>query len=151
MSMDSDFDFSFAPSETLFGARAIKLDTGNEGKCYLGSRNSPCIGISVPGTDFAPGMIGNTVGPLPLATTTDGTNACVFGIGRRCLWEVDPNFAGQVHPGDLLISWDSGYARPATPTGAWNQWVLAMALSFTSGNYCANVKIMVFPWAPTGS
>ena len=149
--MDSDFDFSFAPSETIYGARAIKLNTAVQKGCYLGSRNSPCIGISVPGTEYAPGMLGYTTGPLAVATVGGSPEVAVYGEGRRCLWEVDSGYAGQVHPGDLLVSYDSGTARPATPTGPWNQWVLAISLSFASGGYCADVKVTIFPWAPTGS
>jgi hypothetical protein len=151
MAMDTDSDFSLNPSETIYGGRAIKLDTVTQDNCYLGSRNSPCIGISVTGTEFAPGMIGSTTGPLPAAQVGDNSKVAVYGLGRRCLWEVDPNYGGQVKPGDLCVSYDSGYLRPATPSGPWNQWVLAISTSFASGGYCANVKIMIFPWAPTGS
>jgi hypothetical protein len=149
--MDIDLDFSFSPSETIYGARAVKLDTVTQGGCYLGSKNAPCIGITPQQSEYAPGIAGNTAPPFILAQTGDNSKVSVYGEGRRCLWDVDPNFGGQVKPGDLLISWDSGYARPATATGAWNQWILAFALSFANGGQSVNAKITIFPWMPTGS
>ncbi len=160
--MDIDLDFSFAPSEIIYAARAIKLDTVTQGACYLGSLNSLCVGITPQQSDLAPGQIGNNAYPYvlavpqsnsayPFAPGGTGTEVPVYGPGRNCLWDVDPAFGGQIKPGDLCISSNSGYLTKAVPTGAWNQWVLAIARSFANANQSCNVKIVIFPWMPTGS
>ena len=158
MNMDQDLDFSFTPSGTIYGARAIKLDSVTQGGCYLGSKNSMCVGITPQQSEFAPGMIGNASLPYPLAEVAPSSlasgsqpNVPVYGPGRRCLIDIDPNFGGQVKPGDLIISSDSGYGTKATPTGPWNQWIIGIALSFANSGQSCNVKVVIFPWSPTGS
>lgn len=149
--MDIDLDFSFAPSGVVYGARAIKLDPATEGACFLGSLNSLCVGITPQQSEFAPGMIGNSTFPYILAQPGDNSNVPVYGPGRRCLIDIDPAFGGQIKPGDLIVSSNSGYGTKATPTGPWNQWVIGIALSFANGGQSCNVKVLIFPWAPTGS
>jgi hypothetical protein len=160
--MDDDFDFTFAPSAIVYGPRAIKLDPINEGYCYQGSKNSMCVGVSPQQTQNAPGMIGFSTNPLPLAVPqTDatypyvpggsGSLVPVYGPNRRCLIDVDPNFGGQIAPNDLVISSDSGYATKASPFGPWNQWIIGISLSFGSANQTVNIKVVIFPWSPTGS
>ena len=157
--MDIDLDFSLAPSGTIYAARAIKLDPANEGYCYLGSRNAPCIGITPQQSEYAPGMIGNTSTPFILAqpASSDGlasgseAKVPVYGPGRRCLIDIDPNFGGQIKPGDLVISSDSGYGTKASPFGPWNQWVIGIALTVANSGQSCNVKVVIFPWSPTGS
>lgn len=158
--MDIDLDYTFAPSGTIYGARAIKLDVANQGKCFLGSKNSMCVGITPQQSEYAPGMIGNQSTPFVLAQPQSsdsivpggsGSLVPVYGPGRRCLIDIDPNFGGQIAPGDLVISSDSGYGTKASPTGAWNQWIIGIALSFANGGQSCNVKVVIFPWSPTGS
>ena len=149
--MDIDLDFTFAPSGTIYGARAIKLDPVTQGGCYLGSQNSLCVGITPQQSEFAPGIAGNTTPPFILAKAGDNSKVPVYGEGRRCVIDVDPDFGGQIKPGDLVISGNSGYAIKATPTGAWNQWVIGIALSYANSGQSLNVKVVVFPWMPTGS
>lgn len=160
--MDIDLDYTFAPSEIIYGSRAIKLDTVNEGNCYLGSLNSLCIGVTPQQSELAPGQLGNNTTPFVLAVPPgnaaypfvpggSGPLVPVYGPGRRCLWDVDPSFGGQIKPGDLCISSNSGYLTKATPSGPWNQWVLAISTSFANSGQSCNVKIVIFPWMPTGS
>lgn len=160
--MDEDLDFSFAPSATVYGARAIKLDPVTQGNCYLGSRNSRCVGVSAQQSEIAPGQIGNNDTPFvlgqppgstgyPFVPGGSGPLIPVYGPCRRCLIDVDPSFAGQIAPDDLVISSDSGYATKASPFGPWNQWVIGIALSFAGGGQSLNVKVQIFPWSPTGS
>lgn len=158
--MDIDLDFSFQPSETIYGSRAIRQDPVNTGFCYLGQLNSRCMGISAQQSQVAPGMIGNQSTPFPLAAPQNSTSVFppgtyqevpVYGPGRRCLIDVDPNFGGQIAPNDLIISGNSGYATKATPTGPWNQWIIGIALSFANAGQSLNVKVVIFPWMPTGS
>lgn len=157
--MDEDFDFTFAPSGVVYGSRAIMLDTVTQGGCYLGGLNAPCIGITPQQSEYAPGMIGNNATPFPLAappasdvyTPGSVSTVPVYGAGRRCLIDIDPAFGGQIKPGDLVISSNSGYGTKATPTGAWNQWVIGIALSFANSGQSCNVKVTIFPWMPTGS
>ncbi len=149
--MDLDLDWSLAPSETIYAARAIMLDPANQDKCYLGTRNARCVGITPQASSDAPGLIGNNSYPYVLADTTSGANVSAYGPGRKCLFDVDNTFGGQVRPNDLLISYDAGLARPASVTGSWNQWIIAIALSFASGGQSCNVKVWIFPWLPTGS
>jgi hypothetical protein len=149
--MDIDLDFTFAPSGTIYGARAIKLDIVTQGGCYLGSYNSMCVGITPQQSQQAPGLVGNTTPPLVLADTTNGGNVPVYGPGRRCLIDVDPDYGGRIRPGDLIISSNSGYARRASPFGPWNQWIIGIALSFANSGQSLNVKVVIFPWSPTGS
>lgn len=160
--MDDDFDFTFAPSGIIYATRAIKLDPANQDYCYLGSANSMCVGVTPQQSQSAPGMIGNGSPPFPLAIPIgnasypyipggSGPLVPVYGPGRRCLIDVDPNFGGQLAPADLVISSDSGYAKKASPFGPWNQWVIGICLSFASGNQTANIKVVIFPWNPTGS
>lgn len=159
MAMDSDHDYSFAPSGVIYGSRAIKLDTATQKACYLGSLNSLCVGITPQQSEYAPGMIGNNTFPMILAQPVasdvlaagSGSNVPVYGQGRKCLIDIDPAFAGQVAPGDLIISSNDGYGTKATPTGAWNQWVVGIALSFANGGQSCNVVVTIFPWMPTGS
>lgn len=156
MSMDIDLDFSFTPSGTIYGARAVKLDPVTQGGCYLGSRNSMCVGITPQQSEAAPGaavvaVSGITAPPFILAQAGDNSKVPVYGPGRRCLWDVDPDFGGQVRPGDLLECSNSGYARQAQPTGPWNRWIVAIALSFANSGQSCNVKVVIFPWNPTGS
>lgn len=149
--MDLDLDYSLDPSGTIYGARAIKLDPATAGACYLGSLNSMCIGITPQQSEYAPGMIGNTTTPMVLAQVGDNSKVPVYGPGRKCLFDIDPSFGGQIAPNDLLISSNSGYGTKATPTGSWNQWIIAIALSFANGGQSCNVRITIFPWTPTGS
>lgn len=156
--MDEDFDYSFAPSEIIYPCRAIKLDTVTQGACYNGSLNSLCVGISAQQSEFAPGMIGATTpyvlaAPQSLGLFPPGTVTTVptYGPGRRCLIDIDPNFAGQIKPGDLVVSSNTGYGTKATPSGSWNQWIIGISLSFANGGQSCNVKVVIFPWLPTGS
>lgn len=156
MSMDNDFDFTFAPSETIYGARAVKLDPATQGNCLLGSLNSRCIGITPDQSEFAVGAApvattGITTPPFILAQVGDNSQVPVYGEGRRCLIDVDPNWVGQLVPNDLVISSNTGYARRASPLGPWNQWVLGFALSLANPGYSCNVKVSIFAWSPTGS
>lgn len=151
MSMDSDFDFSFDPSGIVYPARAVKLDPATQGGCYMGSLNSMCVGVTPQQSEYAPGMIGNSTYPYILAQPGDNSKVPVYGPGRRCLIDIDPAFGGQVKPGDLVVCGNSGYGTQATPTGPWNQWVIGIALSFASGGQSCNVKVVIFPWQPTGS
>lgn len=157
--MDLDLDFTFTPSAAVYGARAIKLDTATQGCCYLGSLNSMCVGVTPQQSESAPGMIGNNASPFPLAQIPSASSFApgspeqvpVYGPGRRCLIDIDPAYAGQIKPGDLIVSSNSGYGTKATPTGAWNQWVIGIALSFANGSQSCNIKVVIFPWSPTGS
>jgi hypothetical protein len=154
--MDEDLDYTFSPSGTIYGARAIKLDPATQGCCYLGSRNSMCVGITPQQSEFAPGaaplsVSGVTAPPFILAQVGDNSNVPVYGPGRRCLIDIDPNFGGQIKPNDLVISGDSGYGTKASPTGAWNQWIIGISLSFANSGQSCNVKVVIFPWSPTGS
>lgn len=157
--MDEDFDYTFAPSEIIYGCRAIKLDTVTQGNCYQGSLNSMCVGISVQQSASAPGMIGNNSTPFPLAAPPSlgnfspgsVTQVPTYGPGRRCLIDIDPSFGGQIKPGDLVISGNSGYGTKATPSGPWNQWVIGISLSFANSGQSCNVKVVIFPWSPAGS
>lgn len=171
MSMDEDLDFTFTPSGTIYGARAVKIDptVGTQigtytpsGGCFLGSKNSMCVGVTPQQSENPPGLIGNNAPPFILAEPTTGSTypfapggsgplVPVFGPGRRCLIDVDPNFAGRIAPNDLIISSDSGYATKASPFGPWNQWIIGIALSFANANQSLNVKVWIFPWSPTGS
>lgn len=159
MAMDDDFDFTFTPSGTIYGARAIMLDTATQGNCYLGSLNARCIGITPQGTEYAPGMIGNQTAPLPLAQPASSdqfaagsqSRVPVYGPGRKCLIEIDTAFAGQIKPNDLIRSSNSGFGTLASPTGSWNQWIIGRALSFANGSQTCNVLVEIFPWLPTGS
>ena len=158
MNMDLDLDFNLAPSGTIYGARAIKLDPATQGACYLGSLNSLCIGVTPQQSSQTPGMIGNTSTPFPLAEASPTGFASgsvqlvpVYGEGRKCLIDIDPNFGGQIRPGDLVISGNSGYGTKATPTGPWNQWVIGIALSFANSGQSCNITVKIFPWMPTGS
>lgn len=152
--MDLDLDFSLNPGEIIYGARAVRLDPSTQDNCLLGQRNSMCIGITPQGSANAPGLIGNNSYPYILAdpaSATGNQKVPVYGPGRKCLFDIDPNFGGQVAPNNLLISYDSGLGRPAASTGSWNQWIIAIALSFASGGQSCNVKVWLFPWLPTGS
>jgi len=160
--VDEDLDYTFAPSGTIYGCRAIKLDTVTPGNCYLGSLNSFCVGVSVQQSENPPGLIGNNTTPFVLAEPTSGSTypytpggsgplVPVYGPNRRCLIDVDPAFGGQIKPGDFVISGNSGYATKASPFGPWNQYVLGFALSFANANQSLNIKIQLFPWSPTGS
>ena len=160
--MDEDLDFSFAPSEIIYGARAIKLDPVTQGNCYLGSQNSMCVGVTPQQSQSAPGMIGNNSYPYALAIPQSnsaypyspggtGDEVPVYGPGRRCLIDIDPNFAGRIAPNDLVICSDSGLGKKASPFGPWNQWVIGIALSFANGGQSCNIKVWIFPWSPTGS
>lgn len=151
MSMDTDLDFTFAPSETIYGARAIMLDPATQGNCYLGGYNALCIGITPQQSEFAPGLTGNNSYPYVLAQVGDNSKVPVYGTGRKCLWDVDPAYTGQIKPNDLCVSSNSGYLRKASPFGPWNQWILARALSFAGSGQSCNVKIEIYPWSPTGS
>lgn len=152
MSMDNDFDFTFAPSGTIYGSRAVKLDPATADACYLGSVNSVCVGVTPQQSEYAPGMIGNTTFPMVLAQPGDNSIVPVYGPGRNVLWDVDPGFGGQLKPGDLMICGNSGYATKASPFGPWNQWVLAISRSFANSGQSCNCKIVgPWPWMPTGS
>lgn len=160
--MDEDLDYSFAPSEIIYACRAIKLDTVTQGNCYLGSANARCVGITAQQSAEAPGMMFNNTYPYALAIPQSNANypvspggigmeAPVYGPGRRCLIDIDPSFGGQIKPNDLIKSSDSGYGTLASPTGAWNQWIIGIALSFANSGQSCNVKVVIFPWLPTGS
>lgn len=154
--MDEDLDYTFAPSGTVYGARAIKLDPATQGGCYLGSRNSMCVGITPQQSEWAPGaaplsVSGVTAPPFILAQAGDGSIVPVYGPGRRCLIDIDPDFGGQIKPNDLIISGNSGYGTKASPLGPWNQWIIGISLSFANSGQSCNVKVVIFPWSPTGS
>lgn len=158
--MDLDLDYTFSPSGTVYGSRAIKLDTVTQGGCYLGSLNSMCVGVTPQQSEYAPGQIGNNNTPFPLAVPQSsdvyapggsGALVPVYGPGRKCLIDIDPSFGGQIKPGDLIISSNSGYGTKATPTGAWNQWIIGIALSYANSGQSCNIKVVIFPWSPTGS
>ncbi len=158
MAMDSDFDFTFGPSETIYPRRAVRIDPlgVNEGQCYLGQLNSRCIGVTPDQTEFAPGgaptgVVGITAPPFILAQVGDNSQVPVYGEGRRCLIDIDPAFAGQVAPNDLIVSSNSGYGTKATPTGPWNQWIIMVALTVANGGQACLGKVTLFPWSPTGS
>lgn len=154
--MDIDLDYTFNPSGTIYGSRAIKLDTVTQGGCYLGSRNSMCVGVTPQQTEWAVGgapvsVSGITAPPFILAQTDNNSKVPVYGPGRKCLIDIDPDFGGQIKPGDLVISSNSGYGTKATPTGAWNQWIIGIALSFANSGQSCNIRVTIFPWMPTGS
>lgn len=150
--MDEDLDFTFAPSGTIYGSRAVMLDPSTADACFLGGYNAACVGVTPQQSEFAIGLTGNTSPPFVLAQTGDNSIVPVYGPGRRCLWDVDPSFGGQIRPGDLLICSNSGYARKASPFGPWNQWVLAYSTGFANSGQSCNVKIVgPYPWMPTGS
>ncbi len=156
MGMDNDFDFSFAPSETIYGARAVRLDPVNIKQCYLGSLNSMCVGITPQQSEFAPGaapasVSGITAPPFILAQVGDNSNVPAYGPGRKCLADVDPNWVGQIVPNDLVISSNSGYIRRASPLGPWNQWIIMISLSIANPGQSCNGLVVIFPWSPTGS
>ena len=155
---DLDLDFSFAPSGIIYGARAIKMDPTTANACLLGSKNAMCVGVTPQQSEFAPGMIGNTTFPMVLAQPSDPNlaagsvaNVAVYGPGRNCLLDIDPNFAGRVAPNDLLECSDSGYGTKAQPTGPWNRWIIMISRSFANGGQSCFGKVVIFPWAPTGS
>ncbi len=160
--MDEDLDFTFSPSGVVYGARAIKLDPAVQGGCFLGSLNALCVGVTPQQSENPPGLIGNNSTPFALAEPTTGSSypyapggsgplVPVYGPNRRCLIDVDPSYGGQIRPGDLIVSGNSGYATKASPFGPWNQWVIGIALSFASSGQSLNVKVQIFPWSPTGS
>ncbi len=156
--MDLDLDLSLYPSGTIYGARAVKLDPANQMYGYLGSLNAMCVGVTPQQSENAPGMIGNGSTPFVLATPDPTGYASgtvepfpVYGPGRKCLIDIDPAFAGQIAPNDLIISSNSGYGTKATPTGAWNQWIIGIALSVANGGQSCNIRVELFPWLPTGS
>lgn len=154
--MDDDFDFSLNPSATIYGARAVKLDPVTQGNCYLGSLNSMCIGVTPQQSEFVPGgalsaVAGITAPPFILAQVGDNSHVPVYGAGRRCLLDIDPDWVGQVVPNDLVISSNSGYGRRASPLGPWNQWIVGIGLSVANPGQSCNIKVTIFPWSPTGS
>lgn len=150
--MDIDLDYSLAPSGTIYPARAVMLDPATANACYLGGYNAMCVGVTPQQSEFAPGLVGNNTYPYVLAQTGDNSKVPVYGTLRNVLWDVDPDFGGQIKPNDLMICSNSGYARKASPFGPWNQWVLAISRSFASSGQSCNCKIIgPFPWMPTGS
>ena len=159
--MDEDLDYTFNASGIVYGARAIKLDPTTEGGALLGSLNSMCVGITPQQSEYAPNMIGNQTFPMILAQPASGDSLApgsaggpefpVYGEARRCLIDIDPNFGGQIKPGDLIVSSNNGYGTKATPSGAWNQWIIGIALTFANSGQSCNVKVTIFPWSPTGS
>ena len=153
---DNDFDFSFAPSETIYGARAVRLDPVNIKQCYLGSLNAMCVGVTLQQSEWAPGGVPNSISgysapPFILAQVGDNSNVPAYGPGRKCLIDVDPAWVGQLVPNDLIISSNSGYARRASPLGPWNQWIIGIALSIANPGQSCNELVVIFPWSPTGS
>ena len=173
--MDEDLDFTFSPSGIIYSARTIRIDpgVGNQfsipgnppsapsGGCFMGSKNSMCVGVAPQGSENPPGLIGNTA-PFVFAEPWNGAGysytpggsgpvVAVYGPGRRCLMHVDPAFAGRIAPNDLLISSDMGYVTKASPFGPWNQWIIGIALSFANADQYVNAKVWIFPWSPTGS
>lgn len=149
--MDIDLDYSFDPSGTIYGARAIKLDPANQSACLLGSLNAMCVGVTPQQSENAPGITGNNSTPYVLAQVGDNSKVPVYGAGRKCLIDIDPNFGGRIRPNDLIISGNSGYGTKASPFGPWNQWVIGIALSFANGGQSCNIRVIIFPWSPTGS
>lgn len=146
--MDIDLDHSFAPSETIYGARAVRLDPVTQGGCYLGTANARCIGITPQQSEYAPGLAGTSGPPFVLAQTGDNSKVPVYGIGRCCLWDYDPAAGSAVAPNDLLISGAAGVAVKAATTGTTVQWVLGIALSHAVAGQSINVKVVLFPWRP---
>jgi hypothetical protein len=156
--MDSDFDFNLNPSGPIYPARAIMLDPTTQDGCFLGNLNAMCIGVTPQQSEFAPGQIGNAVPPYILGIGSEtslppGSNSrvAVYGPGRNTLIDIDPAYAGQIKPGDLVISSNSGYGTKASPFGAFNQWVIGIARTFANGGQSCNIKVWIFPWTPTGS
>lgn len=150
--MDDDFDWNLAPSGDIYGARAVMLDPANPSACYLGARNAACVGVTPQQSESPPGLIGNNTYPYLLAEAGTNFKVPAYGAGRFVLWDVDPNFGGQIKPNDFMICSDSGYARKASPFGPWNQWILAISVSFANSGQSCNCKIVgPFPWNPTGS
>ena len=158
MNMDNDFDWNLSPSGTIYPARAIKLDPSTQDGCFVGTNNAMCIGVTPQQSEQTPGMIGITT-PFVLAEINPPTGFAsgsttlvpVYGPGRNALIDIDPAFAGQIRPNDLIVSSTLGYGTKATPTGPWNQWIIGIARSIANGGQSCNIKIVIFPWAPTGS
>jgi len=159
MNMDNDQDFTLSPSGVIYAARAIKLDPSVQDGCFLGSLNSMCIGITPQQSEIAPGVIGNSTTPYVLGDVPANlpfvpgsiTTIPVYGPGRRCLIDIDPAFGGQIRPNDLIISGNSGYGTKAASASPWNQWIIGISTSFANSGQSCNVKIVIFPWSPTGS
>jgi hypothetical protein len=160
--MDLDIDISLKPSEIIYPCRAIMLDVVTEGNCYNGTLNARCVGISAQQSEDAPGAINNNSPPYALAIPTSsgsypyspggvGPEVPIYGPGRKCLIDIDPTFAGQIRPNDLIRSSNTGYGTLASPTGPWNQWIIALSLSFANGGQSCNVRVELFSWLPTGS
>lgn len=159
--MDIDLDFTLNASGVVYGSRAIKLDPTTEGAALLGSANAPCIGVTPQQSENPPGQIGNQSFPFILAQPQSsdslvpggqgGSNFPVYGPGRRCLIDIDPAFGGQIKPGDLIVCGVSGYGTKASPFGPWNQWVIGIALTFANQGQSCLIKVVIFPWSPTGS
>lgn len=156
--MDSDWDFNFSPSGNIYPSRFVMLDSTTQGGCFMGGLNAMCVGATPQATEFAPGQLGNTQPPYVYAVGTDPnlppgsqSRVGVYGPGRNCLVDVDPAFAGQIKPGSLIVCSNSGFATLASPFGPWNQWIAGISRSFANGGQTVNVKLVIFPWSPTGS
>lgn len=155
---DSDWDFNLNPSGIIYPARFVMLDATTQDGCFMGGLNAMCIGAVPQTSEFAPGQIGNAQFPYIAAQASEPSlppgsqsRVGVYGPGRNCLVDVDPAFAGQIRPGSLIICSNSGFATLASPFGQWNQWICGIARSFANGGYTVNVKLVIFPWSPTGS
>jgi hypothetical protein len=153
--MDLDLDYDGNAGGTLYGARAIMLDPTTNSQFLQGTLNAMCVGITPQESLYPPG--GVTIATAGISTPpfiyrTIGKPAGAYGQGRKCIWDVDDTWAGIVRPNDLLICGNGGLCRRASPFGPWNQWILAIALSFASPGFGANVRIIgPWAWSPTGS
>lgn len=153
--MDLDLDYNGVAGNTLYGARAVQLSFLANETFLLGNLNAMCVGICPQGSAYPPGGVPIATAGIstpPFIFRTVGMATGVYGQGRKCLWDVDDTWAGQVRPNDLLISGNGGLCRRASPFGPWNQWILAIALSFANPGFSANVRIIgPWAWSPTGS
>src|SRR5579863_6689763 len=154
MSIDNDFDFSFSPSGICYPARTVMLDSTTVKACFMGGQNAMCVGVTPQQSEFAAGMIGNNSFPYILAQPNEpnlppGSQSRVpaYGPGRKTLLDIDPAYAGQIKPNDLVISSNSGYGTKASPFGPWNQWIIGIALAFANGGQSCNILVWIFPWS----
>ena len=153
-SMDEDLDYTFNPSATIYPARAIMLDTVNQGGCYLGTTGALCVGITPQQSDYAPGLVGNNSYPYILATPGDNSKVPVYGPMRRCLIDIDPSFGGTVAPGTLIMASTStggNLVGTGTPyvAASGTYYIIGIALSFATAGQSCNVKCIIFPLTNT--
>ena len=157
--MDEDLDFSFSPSGVIYPARAIRLDTVTQGGCYVGTANAMCVGVTPQQSENAPGLIGNNTYPYVLAAPPGSdvyppgspSRVAVYGPMRRALIDIDPAYVGTIAPNTLVISSTNGYGTAANLSSGSNQWIIGISLSFATAGQSCNIKIVIFPYLPTGT